>query len=583
VRVKLTWKLAFSYLALVLLALAAADFYAARALRQAYLRATLEQLDSLSRVIANRPPPLDSSSALAAWTVWAARGGARVTVIASDGGVLADSAHNPATMENHAGRPEVREAMAAGQGSSIRHSATLDRDLVYLATRYERPGGPPAVIRLALPVAHINEALAEIRRRLWGISLLILAVGAAVSFFFSRSFAARVRRLKDFSVRVSRGDFRELEIGAVRDELDELSVAFNRTAAQLGETIRSLADERNRTAAIVASMAEGVAVIDPGERLRFANPAFGRLIGSEPERLVGRTLVEVARQPELAELVRQALAGTATEPREITLLGQGERQCTAAAAPVRGAGAAGAVLVLHDVTELRRLERVRRDFIANVSHEFRTPLTAIQGFAETLLGGALDDRENSRRFLSIIRNHAARLSRLTERLLRLSRIEAGKLEIESRPVRVADFVEPCLEAARLRAQERRLALEVDCPPDLPLIEGDRERLQEVVENLLDNALLYTPEGGRIGLRARAGDGQVVVTVSDTGMGIPQTEQERVFERFYRVEEARAHAPGGVGLGLAIARHIVEAHGGRIWVDSAVGRGSEFHFSVPQAA
>jgi len=581
-RVSLTWKLASSYLALVLLALAAAGFYAGRALREAYLRATLEQLDALSRLVTSRPPPLDSPAALAGWSAWAARGGARVTVIAADGKVLADSAHDPATMENHANRPEVIGAKEAGRGNSVRHSATLGRDLVYLAVRYQPPDGPPATIRLALPVAHMNEAVAAVRQRVWATSLIILIAGAAVSFLFSRRFAARVRRLKDFSARVSGGDFRGLDVAVPRDELDELAVALNRTAGQLGQMIQSLADERNRTAAIVESMVEGIAVIDPGERLRFSNPAFARLIGREPAGLEGRALVEVVRQPELTELVRQALAGTAPGPREVTLAGPPERHCTAAAAPAKGKGATGAVLVLHDATELRRLERVRRDFIANVSHEFRTPLTAIQGFAETLLAGALDDRENNRRFLEIIRDHAIRLTQLTQKLLRLSRIEAGKLNLEFHPVRVEDFVEPCLGSARLRAGEKQVALEVDCPPALPLVRGDRESLREVVENLLDNALLYTPQGGRVGIRARGENGRVVITVSDTGMGIPQTEHERVFERFYRVEQARSQAPAGAGLGLAIARHIVEAHGGRIWVESAVGQGSQFHFSIPRA-
>ncbi len=231
-RVKLAWKLGFSYLALVLLALVATDFYAGRALREAYLGATLKQLDSLSRLITSRPPPLESSSALAAWTVWAARSGA------------------------------------------------------------------PAVVRLALPVAYVNESLAAVRRRLWITSLIILAAGAAVSFLFSRRFAARVRRLKDFSARVSQGDFRGLEVAGPRDELDELSLAFNQTAAQLGQTIRSLAGERNRTAAIVASMAEGLAVLHPGQRLLFSNPAFARLIGGERSRLEGCALVEVVRQRE---------------------------------------------------------------------------------------------------------------------------------------------------------------------------------------------------------------------------------------------------------------------------------------------
>jgi two-component system, OmpR family, phosphate regulon sensor histidine kinase PhoR len=427
----------------------------------------------------------------------------------------------------------------------------------------------------------VMESLAEFRRRLWMVSLIVLAAGAAASFLFSRRFAARVRRLEDFAEQVTKGDFRALEVAGPRDELDELSLAFNRMAAELGRTIRSLANERDRTAAMVESMAEGVAVIDPGERLRFSNPAFARLLGGERSRLEGCALVEVVRQPELVELVREALAGAAPEPREVALAGPRERHCTAAAAPVHGGDAAGAVLVLHDVTELRRLERVRRDFVANVSHEFRTPLTAIQGFAETLLAGALDDRENSRRFLEIIRDHAVRLSQLTQKLLRLSRIEAGKLDLQFRAVRAGEFLEPCLETARLRAREKRLALDVDCPPDLPPVEGDRESLREVVETLLDNALLYTPEGGRVGLRARAEKDRVVITVSDTGMGIPRGEQERVFERFYRLDQARSRAPAGAGLGLAIARHIIEAHGGRIWVESAVGRGSEFHFSLPR--
>jgi two-component system phosphate regulon sensor histidine kinase PhoR len=250
------------------------------------------------------------------------------------------------------------------------------------------------------------------------------------------------------------------------------------------------------------------------------------------------------------------------------------------ASPVRADGPTGAVLVLHEITELRRLERVRQDFAANISHEFRTPLTAIQGFAETLLGGALDDTSNRRRFVEIIRNHAARLARLTEDLLKLSRIEAGQLQIELLPVSVDHLIEACLETARLKAAQRNLTLDVRVPPDLPLVRGDANRLQEVLQNLLDNAVQYTLPGGRIELSAsRVGDA-VVLTVADTGIGIPQAEQGRIFERFYRVDAARSREAGGTGLGLSIARHIVDAHGGRLWVESVVGEGSYFHFSIP---
>ncbi|MGH9778173.1 MAG: sensor histidine kinase, partial [Candidatus Acidiferrales bacterium] len=247
--------------------------------------------------------------------------------------------------------------------------------------------------------------------------------------------------------------------------------------------------------------------------------------------------------------------------------------------PVR---AGGVVLVLHDISDLRRLERVRRDFVANVSHEFRTPLTAIQGFAETLLGGALEDAQNSRRFLEIIRDHAARLGRLTDDLLKLSQMEAGKLELDLRPVAVTDLIDSCVETTRLKAGQKELALVIDSAPGLAPVRGDSNRLREVLQNLLDNAVQYTPAGGRITVRATASDGGIVISVADTGIGIPKADQERIFERFYRVDAARSREVGGTGLGLAIARHLVEAHGGRITVVSEVGRGSTFFVFLPAA-
>jgi two-component system phosphate regulon sensor histidine kinase PhoR len=240
------------------------------------------------------------------------------------------------------------------------------------------------------------------------------------------------------------------------------------------------------------------------------------------------------------------------------------------------------VLVLHDISELRRLERVRRDFVANVSHEFKTPLTAIQGFAETLLGGALEEPQNSRRFLGIIRDHAARLARLTDDLLELSQAEAGRLELEMQPLSVSGLIEACLDTTRLKGREKNLTLAADCPSDLPLVRGDQARLREALQNLLDNAVQYTPPGGRVTVRAARVDGQVSIAVTDTGIGIPQADQERIFERFYRVDAARSREVGGTGLGLSIAKHLVEAHGGRIRVESEVGRGSTFTLLLPAA-
>jgi two-component system phosphate regulon sensor histidine kinase PhoR len=473
----------------------------------------------------------------------------------------------------------------------VRHSATLNRDLVYLALRYPSsaaapPDLPPVVLRFALPLNQIDEALAAFRRGLWAASLVILLVAGAAALVISRSFTARIRQIQEFSRRVANGDFRPLHVERSGDELTELARALNETATRLDQTIRSLTDERNRSAAILSSMVEGVAVMDAAGRMVFANQAFAQILGSDAAAAEGRPLVEVTRQTELLEVARSVLAGREIVSSEVTVGTVRQKAFAVTAAPVLTLGtqaAAGAVLVLHDISEQRRLERVRRDFVANVSHELRTPLTAIQGFAETLLAGAMDDRENRGRFLEIIRDHSKRLARLTDDLLKLSRIEADQMQLELRPVSVPDLIAGCLETTRMRAEQKDLAIESDCPPGLPLIKGDRGRLGEVLQNLLDNAVQYTQPGGRIRISARAVKGEIIFTVSDDGIGIPESDQSRIFERFYRVDAARSRELGGTGLGLSIARHIVEAHGGRIWVESTVGQGSDFHFSIPIAA
>ncbi len=581
-RLNLFWKLGLAYLALTLAVLLAVDLYTARTLRGDYLRAGFEQLDGLGRLAQARPPQLDDPGSLRAWVSWIARSGARVTVITADGRVLADSAHDPETMENHAGRPEIRQAFSSGEGRAIRRSATLDRDLVYLALLYQAPGEGRIVLRFALPVEHIDEALADFRRRLWTASLVILLVAGGISLAVSRSFSRRVERLKAFSQRVADGDFRPLGAEQASDELAELARALNENASRLDQTIHSLTDERNRSAAILRSMAEGVAVVSADGRVIFSNQAFCRTLALEAESCEGRPFIELIRQSDLLAMVETVLTQGQGVSREIEIGTARPRNLAVTGAPVRSDGTTGAVLVLHDISELRRLERVRRDFVASVSHELKTPLTAVQGFAETLLSGALEDQANSRRFLEIIRNHAVRLGRLTDDLLKLSQIEAGKLELEFRAVSVPEVVQPCVETSRLKASEKNLVLFVDCPAGLPALRGDGQRLQEVLQNLLDNAIQYTPPGGQISIHASRHGQEVVISVSDTGIGIPQAEHQRIFERFYRVDAARSREAGGTGLGLSIAKHLVEAHDGRIWVESAVGQGSTFHFSIPLA-
>ena len=506
-------------------------------------------------------------------------------------------------------QPEFRQALLSGEGHAVRHDAAIGRDVVYWAVRLDpaRPSqlGPgtssaaaqpatnqpsaatdrdaPVYLRLALPLVEVDSAITRFRWRLWSASLILLLFVGGGSLVVARSVSRRIRQLKEFSLRVAGGDFRPLEMPAGSDELDDLAHALNHTASQLDGTIRVLTDERNRSAAILRSMIEGVAVISAQERVLFSNRAFSQILGLGTIAVEGRSIVEVVRQSDLLAIIKRALAEREEIRSEIAVGIVRSRSFAVTASPVRADGPAGAVLVLHEITELRRLERVRQDFAANISHEFRTPLTAIQGFAETLLGGALDDAANRRRFVEIIRNHAVRLARLTEDLLKLSRIEAGRLEIEFLPASVEQLIESCLETARLKAAQRRLSLDVRVAPELPLVRGDSNRLLEVLQNLLDNAVQYTPAGGRIELSASHVGDSVVLTVADTGIGIPQAEQGRIFERFYRVDAARSREAGGTGLGLSIARHIVDAHGGKLWVESVVGEGSRFHFSIPVAS
>ena len=587
-RRNLFWKLALTFFALLLSVLLAVDFFAERALRSDYERAAFAQLATIARFAQARPPeppPLppahpEDLAGLQEWTAQMASSGARVTVIASDGRVLADSQSDAQTVENQAARPEVRAALAKGDGRSVRRSVALNRDLLYYAVKQEVSGGPSIVLRFALPLETTDQVLGSFRRSLWLSSFIIMLVAGTASLLVSRNFSDRVERLKEFSRRVAEGDFQPLPGDGSGDALEALGVSLNQTAGRMDRTIRTLTEERNLSSAILGSMVEGVAVVNGAERLLFANQSFAGILGLDMPPKSGSALVEVVRQTEMIEAVRQVLAGEPRVEAEIVTGTLRQHFFAATVAAVRAGDTSGAVVVLHDITELRKLERVRRDFVANVSHEFKTPLTAIQGFAETLLAGAIDDPQNRERFLGIILEHSHRLARLTDDLLKLSKMDADRLEVEIRRVSVSELIESCLETAQHRAAEKDIHVSVSLPSNLPDIAGDRRRLAEILQNLFDNAIQYTLPGGRIILSAEVRDAEVIFTVSDTGIGIPKVDQSRIFERFYRVDAARSREAGGTGLGLAIAKHLVEVHGGRIWVDSEIGQGSEFHFSVP---
>ncbi len=598
-RAKLFWKLGLTYLVLLLGVLFAVDLYSARVLRRDYIREANDRLAALMNLAMAQPLRADTPSDLEAWAQRMASGGARVTVLAANGAVLADSVSSGDSSPAGVTTPEVQKALLTGEGDAVRYDPGLGTDVVFRAVRYRPPSGDLLAIRMAIRLVQADVQREQIRRSLLAASIVILVAGIAVSFVFSRMLTGRIEQLKDFSRRVASGNFRPVQFAGPRDEIADLADALNETAARLDATIQSLSGERNRSSAILRSMVEGVGVIDARERLIFFNRAFAGILNLDVEEGEGRPLIEIIRNSQLLALIRKALQGEEGLQGDIAMGFVQQRSFSVTAAPVNpldpvagkgtpgrpaeGGKPSGAVVVLHDVTELRRLERVRQDFVANVSHEFKTPLTAIQGFAETLLSGAIDDPNNNRRFLEIIREHASRLARLTDDLMKLARIEAGKLELQFSAVNLADLADACEEIALLKASRKQIALEMDVPATLPPVRGDANLLHEVLQNLLDNAVQYTHPGGKIHVGVAVRERDAVVTVADTGIGIPLAAQERIFERFYRVDAARSREAGGTGLGLSIARHIVEAHGGRIWVESEVGVGSRFSFSIPLAS
>ncbi|HUK53618.1 MAG TPA: ATP-binding protein [Candidatus Binatia bacterium] len=416
---------------------------------------------------------------------------------------------------------------------------------------------------------------------LWLLGILVLV--AAVVWRRQADLRSRreIETLRQAIERLGAGDFQPVASFLFPSGVGPLARALADASARLGAEFSRLSSERDFSAAVLAGMTEGVAVVDAAERILFANQAFAEAVGALEASAAGRPLLEVARHSALIAAAHAALAGQGQMQAEVEFGTVRPRTFSLTAAPVtpQGREARGAVLVLHDVTEIRRLERVRRDFVANVSHELRTPLTTIQGFAETLLGGALDDRNANLKFLAIIRDHAARLGRLTDDLLKLSAIEGGSMTFRLEPVSVPALVDHCIEAVSLKARARGLEISREVPENLPFVRGDSLRLEEVLKNLLENAIQYTPPPGSICVRAAAEPGAVVLCVEDTGIGILSTEQERIFERFYRVDAARSRELGGTGLGLSIAKHIVEAHQGRLWVESELGHGSRFYVSL----
>jgi two-component system, OmpR family, phosphate regulon sensor histidine kinase PhoR len=498
--------------------------------------------------------------------------GHRVTVVAPDGTVLGDSGVEPervAELENHGRRPEVVEARSAGRGSAVRHSASVDAELVYAAARTDRG----EVVRFAVGIRQIDDAVARVRRRILQVGVVALLLAALLSLGFSTAVTRPLRRMQGIAGAMARGDLTRRVRLDRSDELGELGDAMDALADELQGRLAQLEDEREEMRALIDSMSEGVLAVAPDGTVRRANPAARRIFGLE-EDFQEAPPEEVARQRDFLNLVRRAAAGEPIPPTE--LVQDGEHILATAEPLPRG----GAVLVFLDISELRRLEGVRRDFVANVSHELKTPLTVIRGHSETLLDEQLPS-ELRLKFAEAVRANADRLQAIVDDLLDLSRIESGGWKPQPETLEVEAAAREAWQGFAPEAEARTIDFEVSVSPAELRIWADPGAVRQVLSNLFSNALRYTPDGGRITVAARVRrPGWIQVEVTDTGSGIPARHLDRIFERFYRVDAARSRAEGGTGLGLAIVRHLVEAHGGKVEAESEVDVGTTIRCAFP---
>ncbi len=589
-RRKLIWQLYPSFLATTLLALIAATTYSSYTLRTFYLDQLKEELRLVGDVAASqvaltlRTGTSADVDALCKTLGQAGSGQMRLTVIASDGKVLGDSDENPALMEDHSNRAEIIDALAKGLGKSMRFSPTLGRNMMYVAVPVSEDGQPVAFVRMAVPVTEIERALSRVYVTIIWAGAIVAVCAAVLSLLISRQISEPITRMKRIAQLFARGqlDMRVPDAGAA--ELDELARALNEMATQLQDRILTITRQRNEVKAILSSLGEGVLAVDSRGRIVSVNKAAAQLLGIDPIAAQGRSIEEVVRNVGLQQFVRRTLEGDQPAEGDVSFPEEGGRLFHVHGAPLADppTDRAGAVIVLSDMTRIHRLESLRRDFVANVSHELKTPVTSIQGFVEALLDGRPDDPEQTSRYLGIIAKHAERLNAIIDDLLSLSRLEEGaeKRAILFEDVKLRPALEAAIELAGVRAEQKRIKVELSCDDSIRA-KINAPLLEQAIVNLVDNAVKYSDEGTTVWIEVQPQDKGVAIRVKDTGCGIPREHLARIFERFYVVDKSRSRKLGGTGLGLAIVKHIIGVHGGRIDVESIPGKGSTFTLHLPQ--
>ncbi|NWF51801.1 MAG: PAS domain S-box protein [Nitrospirae bacterium] len=590
-------RILFSYIIFTFLLVVFLELYLSTIIKDNYIAKLRENLIIQANLIAEQIPSSLNKNLDDFCRRYKEKTGARITIIDGSGRVLGDSDEPSENMENHYNRPEIRDAALSGSGSSIMFSKTLQKDLFYLAITIDR-NTSKNFLRLSVPLHDIEKAMNSVRMRIIIASLTSLSIIILIGIIQGKRITKTIEEIMAYTKEASSGNIRRHLLLKGRDELAELAVNISDMAQELNERLRQVEEEKIKMEAILRNMSDGLILVDTKGKILLINPSAKAFFGIESD-FMGKTIMETLRKSALVESIEYVLKNQQTVSLEIEINYPKKLYLFTTVAPflIRDE-ISGVVILFHDITKLKQLEDIRRDFVANVSHEIKTPITAIKGFAETLIEGAIDDRENAPKFLEAIKNHSERLNSLVSDLLTLSRIELGDIVIHKEELNIDDIIDTVFAILRDRARNKGLYLRKDISPEVQKIYADKDRLIQILLNLVDNGIKFTETGGVIIKVQRAESREqraqepsvssiiphplsfVIISVEDSGIGIPKNHIPRLGERFYRVDRARSRELGGTGLGLAIVKHLIKAHGWKMEIESTQGKGTTVKIIIP---
>ena len=577
-RHSIRWRTVISFTVLILVCIVGISSYLYFFFKDSYIDSLSSQLTQQATIISYTSESYFADNTTAAIDAEVKSLGqridSRITVISLNGTVLGDSVDDPAKMENHANRPEVAAALNGTDSTIIRHSSTLGYNMLYAAVPISISGKVVGCARTAIPLTAIDNHTQHILTTIIWVSFLAALAAFLLALQLSKLTTDPVHKLTRMARKISEGDLNQEIRTASRGEIGELATAFNLMATKMKEMIWLIGLDRDRMSVILSQMSDGIILIDSGGKITVVNEAAKEIFQITEESAVGRTFIEAVHDYELHELVSKCIE-TKKECSSSVEIGGTKQFLLAIATPLEGGGC---LLLLQNLTELKRLDAVKRDLSANISHELRLPIASIKALAETLMQGAIDDTSVAKEFLGQINAETDRLAQMVQELGDLSRIESGQAPLIKQKIGIGEVIKRAAERIKPQADRAGLSINIDIASDLPPVAADRDRIEQVLVNLLHNAIKFTPAGGSITISAISADDSLQVAVADSGVGISTDDLPRIFERFYKADKARSG--GGTGLGLAIVKHIIEAHGGKIWAQSIEGKGATFIFTLP---